>query len=185
MLLEQTGMLPQKNKKVEEMSKGMSQIIQFILAVIHDPDLIILDEPFTGLDPANAELLRKMIGSLKDRGKAVIMSTHRMEDVEELCDRLLMINHGKTVLYGALSEIKSKYKSDFIYLEYEGELGPLPDITQRAARKGYAELVLDNKTSPGELLRRLMALGIKISRFEVAAPSLNEIFLKVAGEKNE
>ncbi|MEI6101199.1 MAG: ATP-binding cassette domain-containing protein, partial [Eubacteriales bacterium] len=172
-LLEQTGMLPQRDKKMEELSKGMSQIIQFIVAVVHDPDLIILDEPFSGLDPSNAELLRSMTTDLRAKGKAIIMSTHQMNEVEKLCDRMMMIDHGKTVLYGSLSEIKSSYSKNTVTLEYEGELGDLPGVTLKDARKGYAELIFNAQLSSGELLSALIARNITVNRFEIAAPSLN------------
>ena len=107
-LLNQTGMLASKNKKIEELSKGMGQIIQFIVTIIHDPQLIILDEPFSGLDPVNTELLKGMLLDLRNQGKAIILSTHQMNQVEELCDRVLMINEGRAVLYGDLKEIKSR-----------------------------------------------------------------------------
>ena len=122
-LLNQTGMLPNKNKKIEELSKGMGQIIQFIVTIIHDPELIILDEPFSGLDPVNTELLKSMVMDLRNQGKAVILSTHQMNQVEELCDRILMIDNGRAVLYGNLREIKSRYRSHSVILDFEGELG--------------------------------------------------------------
>jgi len=104
-LLKQTGMLATKRKKIEELSRGMGQIIQFIVTIIHDPKLVILDEPFAGLDPVNTELLKGIVADLRNQGKAVILSTHQMNQVEELCDRILMINNGQDVLYGDLSEI--------------------------------------------------------------------------------
>ena len=108
-LLNQTGMLPNARKKIDELSKGMSQIIQFIVTIIHEPQLIILDEPFAGLDPVNTELLKKMLADLRKQGKAIILSTHQMNQIEELCDRILMVNNGRSVLYGDLAEIKSRY----------------------------------------------------------------------------
>ncbi len=184
-LLRQTGMLPHKNKKIEELSKGMEQIIQFIVTIIHDPKLVILDEPFSGLDPANAELLEEMIGNLKHRGTAVILSTHRMNEVEELCDRLLMINNGRAVLYGSLNEIKSRYRHNSVLLDVAGELGEMPGVITKNAHKDYVELVLDGDTTPQQLLERLVSSGIAINRFEIATPTLNEIFLKIVGERHE
>jgi ABC-2 type transport system ATP-binding protein len=184
-LLGQTGMLSAKNKKIEELSKGMGQIIQFIVTIIHDPQLVILDEPFAGLDPVNTELLKNMFVDLRNQGKAVILSTHQMNQVEELCDRILMINNGRSVLYGNLNEIKARYRSHSVILNFEGELGQIPGITEKRANKGYVELVLDVNTTPKQVLERLVSIGTVISRFEVATPSLNEIFLKVAGEDHE
>jgi ABC-2 type transport system ATP-binding protein len=182
-ILEQTGMLDSKKKKIEELSKGMGQIIQFIVTIIHEPQLVILDEPFAGLDPVNTELLKEMIAELRNQGKAVILSTHQMNQVEELCDRILMINHGRTVLYGDLTEIKARYRGNSILLGFEGEPGEMPGVIARRPRKGYTELLLDGQTTPQQVLEYLVTRGIEINRFEVATPSLNEIFLKEAGKK--
>jgi ABC-2 type transport system ATP-binding protein len=184
-LLKQTGMLPHKRKKIDELSKGMSQIIQFIITIIHDPQLIILDEPFSGLDPVNTELLKRMIYDLRNQSKAIVLSTHQMNQVEELCDRILMINNGKSVLYGNLTEIKSKYQSHSVILDFEGALGELPGVTQKRTQKGYLELILAENTSPQQLLQRLLSNGVIIHRFEISTPSLNEIFLDVVGKKHE
>jgi len=184
-LLEQTGMLPHKGKKIEELSRGMGQIIQFIVTIIHSPELVILDEPFAGLDPVNSELLKGMVADLRSQGKAMILSTHQMNEVEELCDRILMINHGRSVLYGKLSEIQSKYRSNSVLLEFEGKLDELPGVTEKRPHKGYVELVLDGKTTPQQVLERLVSTGLVINRFEVATPPLHEIFLKVVGGDHE
>jgi ABC-2 type transport system ATP-binding protein len=184
-LLKQTGMLPHKMKKIEELSRGMGQIIQFIVSVIHDPELVVLDEPFAGLDPVNVELLKEMLFNLRNQGKALILSTHQMNEIEELCDRILMINHGRSVLYGNLAEIKSKYRSNSVLLEFEGELGEVPGVTEKRTHKGYVELVLDGNTTTQQVLERLVSRGIAINRFEVATPPLNEIFLRVVGKSHE
>jgi ABC-2 type transport system ATP-binding protein len=184
-LLGQTGMLPHKMKKIEELSRGMGQIIQFIVSVIHDPRLVVLDEPFAGLDPVNVELLKRLLFGLRSQGKALILSTHQMNEIEELCDRILMINHGRSVLYGNLAEIKARYRSNSVLLESEGELGEVPGVRERLTRKGYVELVLDENTSPQQVLERLVSRGTSINRFEVATPPLNDIFLKVVGEAHE
>ena len=183
-LLNQTGMLANKRKKIEELSKGMGQIIQFIVTIIHDPELVIVDEPFGGLDPVNTELLKRMFLDLRNQGKAVILSTHQMNQVEELCDRILMINNGNSVLYGNLTEIKSRYRSHSVTLDFEGELAQIHGVTLKRTHKGYVELVLDGNTTPKQVLERLVSTGIVINRFEVATPSLNEIFLEVAGKNH-
>lgn len=184
-LLNKTGMLSNKNKKIEDLSRGMSQIIQFIVTIIHDPELVILDEPFSGLDPVNTELLKQMLLDLRNQGKAVILSTHQMNQVEELCDRILMINNGRAVLYGNLKEIKTKYRSNSIIIDFEGELGQVLGVTEKRTHKGYVKLILDGNTTPKQVLERLVSTGIVINRFEVATPSLNEIFLKVVGKNHE
>jgi ABC-2 type transport system ATP-binding protein len=184
-LLRQTGMLPHRKKRIEALSKGMGQIIQFIVTIIHEPELVVLDEPFSGLDPVNTDLLKNMFLDLRNQGRTVILSMHQMNQVEELCDRILMVDHGRAVLYGDLDEIKTKYRSNAVVLEYEGELAEIPGVTTVKDRRGSVELVLDGKTTPGQVLERLVAGGVKINRFEVATPSLNEIFLEVVGKKHE
>ena len=184
-LLEQTGMLVHKKKKIEELSKGMGQLIQFIITITHDPQLVILDEPFAGLDPVNTELLRDMFFDLKNQGKTVILSAHQMNQVEELCDRILMINNGQAVLYGDLAEIKSRYRSNSVYVNVQGDLGEVPGVAEKRVHKGYIELVLDGQTTSQQLLEHLVNQGLILDRFEVATPSLNEIFLKEVGRNVE
>ncbi len=184
-LLGQTGMMPSKSKKIEELSKGMAQIVQFIVTIVHGPDLVIVDEPFSGLDPVNTEALKEMIVGLRNKGKAVILSTHQMNQVEELCDRVLMIDHGRAVLYGGLQEIKSKFRSNSVIVDCEGELGSVQGVAETHRHGGNIEFVLDKNTTPRQVLERLVTSGITINRFEVGAPSLNEIFLEVAGKKHE
>ncbi|MGD9143569.1 MAG: ATP-binding cassette domain-containing protein [Dehalococcoidia bacterium] len=184
-LLERAGMLETKNQKIEEMSRGMGQIIQFISTIIHDPMLVVMDEPFSGLDPVNTELLKDMLHDLRNQGKAVILSTHQMSQVEELCDRILMVNKGRAVLYGNLREIKAGYRSNSVLVEYQGEIGEIPGVTEKRAHRGYDELVLDGDTTPKEVMTYLAERDITVSRFEVATPSLHEIFLKEVGKSDE
>jgi ABC-2 type transport system ATP-binding protein len=184
-LLARTGMLPHKGKRIEALSKGMGQIIQFIVAIIHDPQIVILDEPFSSLDPVNTELVKGMLSDLKNQEKAVILSTHGMNDVEELCDRVLMIDNGRAILYGDLREIRSRYRVHSVLLDVEGEMGELPGVAEARARKGHAELILRDDASPQKILEYLVSRGTVIRHFEAAAPSLNEIFLKVLEESHE
>jgi ABC-2 type transport system ATP-binding protein len=184
-MLKQTGMQTTAQKKMDELSKGMSQLIQFIVTTIHDPQLLIMDEPFSGLDPVNTESSKKWLMDLRDQGKAIILSTHQMNQVEEMCDRILMVDHGRAVLYGDLKEIKKKFASNSIILSYHGELGDLPGVSEKRPGKDYVELFLDGKTTPQQLLQTLVSRGVTIDRFEIATPPLNEIFIKVAGKKDE
>ena len=184
-LLEQTGMLEYKKKKNKEMSKGMGQLIQFIVTVIHDPELIILDEPFAGLDPVRTETVQNIIGNLRDEGKAIILSTHQMNKVEELCDRVLMINKGHTILYGDLMETRAKFRRNSVQVTVEGEIGDLPGVIDRKLTNGSLELVLAPDTTPQTILDRLRDQGITLNRFEVTTPSLNEIFLSLVGPDHE
>lgn len=184
-LLNETDMLPNARKKIDELSKGMSQIIQFIVTIIHEPQLIILDEPFSGLDPVNTELLKNMLINLRNQGKAIILSTHQMNQIEELCDRILMVHEGRSVLYGDLVEIKKKYRNNAVLLDFTGKLGEIPGVTEKRQRKGYVELVLDGKTTPQQVLQNLLKSGIVVNRFEIATPPLNEIFIKIVGKNYE
>ena len=184
-LLEQTGMLESKKKKNKEMSKGMGQLIQFIVAVIHDPELIILDEPFAGLDPVRTQTVQNIVGKLRDEGKAIILSTHQMNKVEELCDRVLMIDKGHTILYGDLMETRAKFRRNSVQVAIDGELGDLPGVIDRKPRKDSIELVLASDTTPQTILDRLRDRGITINRFEVTTPSLNEVFLNLVGADHE
>lgn len=184
-LLERVDMLPHQDKKTEELSRGMSQMVQFMITIVHEPELMILDEPFANLDPVNTELLKNTILELKAEGKSIILSTHRMNEIEELCDRVFMINKGRGVLYGELAEIKARYRGNSILVDLKGELGDFPGIAEKRPGKDYVELVPDEKTTPQQLLERLIRRGIVVNRFEVATPSLNEIFLKEVGKKRE
>jgi len=184
-LLERVAMSPHKHKKIEELSKGMGQLIQFLATIIHDPELIILDEPFAGLDPVNTELLKEIIQELKEQGKAIILSTHQMSQVEELCDRIMMINKGKNVLYGSLTDIKSEFSNNSVFVEYGGELSELEGVIGRRQHAKYLELFLNDDTEADDILRQLVSQGVKVNRFEVATPALNEIFIQVAGDKGD
>jgi len=184
-LLEQTGMLEYKNKKNKEMSKGMGQLIQFIVTIIHDPDLIVLDEPFSGLDPVRTEAIQNIIGNLRDEGKAIILSTHQMNKVEELCDRVLMINKGRTVLYSDLVETRAKFRRNSVQVAIDGELGDLPGVIDRKLTNSSVELFLAPDTTPQTILDQLREQGIAINRFEVTTPSLNEIFLNLVRADHE
>jgi len=178
-LLKRVDMLPHKEKKIVELSRGMGQIIQFLVTIIHDPQLLILDEPFSGLDPVNTNLLKEIILELRSQGRAIILSTHMMNEVEELCDRIFMINKGRGVLYGELAEIKSSYRNNSVLLEFDGVLGEIDGVVRKRDYGKYVELFLDGETPPQKILEQLVNRGVSVNRFEVSIPSLNEIFLQV------
>jgi ABC-2 type transport system ATP-binding protein len=182
-LLHRVGMFQHKDKKIEQLSRGMGQIIQFVTTIVHNPDLVILDEPFAGLDPVNREMLKELIRELRQVGKTIILSTHQMNEVEELCDRVLMINKGKAVLYGGLSEIRSRFRNNSIFLEYTGSFDGLAGVTGQKNHGKFVELFLDGKTSSQEVLAQLLARDITVHRFEVSTPSLNEIFIQIVKEE--
>ena len=181
-LLRKIDMAPHRHKKIKELSRGMGQFVQFLVTIIHAPQLIVLDEPFANLDPVNTQMIKDMVLELRDQGRAIVLSTHRMNEIEELCDRILMIDEGRTVLYGGLEEIKARYRSNSVIVEYEGRLGEVPGVVRREEGDGRAEFFLDEETVPQQVLEQLVRQGIVVQRFEVATPSLHEIFLQVVSE---
>jgi ABC-2 type transport system ATP-binding protein len=171
-------------KKTEELSKGMQQKIQFIAALIHEPDLIIMDEPFSGLDPVNATLLQDTLLELKAKGRTILFSTHRMDQVEKLCDSIALIHRGNLVLGGNLREIKSRYPRDRVQMEFVGDAGFLdsPEIAEAKNYSGHAEIHL----RPGGNAQKLLAEAAQMAtiyRFELMEPSLEEIFIQAVGGK--
>jgi ABC-2 type transport system ATP-binding protein len=178
--LERLELTDWKNKKPTDLSKGMQQKVQFIASVIHDPDVMILDEPFSGLDPVSVNLLKGVILDLKKRGKTVIFSTHQMEQVEQMCDDICLINHATRVLSGGLKEVKRRYGKNTVILDYEGPDSFLgDDLIKRHNRfPNYSEILLNEGADAQEVLRRALAAGARVNRFELVEPSLNEIFLE-------
>jgi ABC-2 type transport system ATP-binding protein len=178
-LLLRVGLDEYAGRKIKELSKGMTQKAQFLAAIVHDPDLLIMDEPFQGLDPVNTELLKRILQEEQARGKTIILSTHNMNQVEEMCNRILLINRGRGVLYGSLAEIKDRYAEHAVILECE----PAPDGiagVQRVEQHNHAfTLILEPDASPGEILRQLVMAGVTIHRFQVATPPLEEVFVSV------
>jgi ABC-2 type transport system ATP-binding protein len=171
-------------KKTEELSKGMQQKIQFIAALLHDPDLIVMDEPFSGLDPVNAKLLEKTLLELKDQGKAIVFSTHRMDQVEKLCDSICLVDNGVAVLAGRMREIKSRYERNHVLVEFEGSDKFLssPEIAEAKNFSGHAEIRLKPHGDAQKLLHEASS-GATIYRFELVEPSLEEIFIWTVGGK--
>ncbi len=172
------------NKKVEELSKGMQQKIQFITTVVHKPKLLILDEPFSGLDPINTTLIKDEIHQLNAAGTSIIFSTHRMEQVEEMCDYIVLINRGRNVLYGEVQTIKNEFKQNLFRIESTDELPP--DFSQHfqiASRPdGAVTVQLENSNQSIDLLRYLVQHNMHITKFEEILPTFNEIFIRRVGE---
>ena len=170
------------DKKTEELSKGMQQKIQFIGALLHDPGLIVMDEPFSGLDPVNAKLLEQVLLELKDQGKAIVFSTHRMDQVEKLCDTICLIHQGEAVLSGKVREIKSRYERNHLIVEFQGSADFLnsPEIAEAKNFSGHAEIRLKEHGDAQKLLREASAAAV-IYRFELVEPSLEEIFIQTVG----
>jgi ABC-2 type transport system ATP-binding protein len=173
-----------KRKKSSELSKGMQQKIQFIAAVMHDPDLLILDEPFSGLDPVNVDLLQDLVLELKAAGKTIIFSTHQMEVAERICDDICLINRSRKVLSGSIREVKSGYGRGAVALRFEGGDGVLDDASLVARVEQHSdstEVLLAPGADAQELLRRLLAAGASVTRFELVEPSLHDIFIDKVG----
>ena len=171
------------NKKVEALSKGMAQKVQFIATVVSEPDLIVLDEPFSGLDPVNSEVMRDAVLELKRRGHTVLFSTHDMSVAERMCDALFMIYKGRKVLDGSLEKIQDTYGSDTIRVRLEGYVGDLAEIdgVERVSNHGrFQELKLDPGADEQRILSALMSRG-RVRLFELAHPSLHDIFVRIAG----
>lgn len=168
------------NKKVEELSKGMQQKIQFIATVIHRPKLLILDEPFSGLDPINTNLIKDEIYQLKQEGISIIFSTHRMEQVEEVCEEIVLINKGKNILQGEVKAVKDQFKENRFRLDYDGSLPP--NMAAQAViikeAKDHVIIQLSEGEDSNNLLRYFINQGVHVTAFNEILPSLNEIFIQ-------
>jgi ABC-2 type transport system ATP-binding protein len=174
-----------KDRRAKDLSKGMQQKVQFITAVIHDPDLVILDEPFSGLDPVNVDLMKETILEQKATGKTIILSTHQMEIAERLCDDICMINRAHKVLDGRLREIKRSFSRNALALQFEGGNGLLDDPELVASIRQHGddwEVLLMPGASPQTLLRRLVEAGVTVTKFVLVEPSLHDIFIEKARE---
>jgi ABC-2 type transport system ATP-binding protein len=177
--LERVGLEEYARRKVKELSKGMTQKAQFAAAVVHGPDLLIMDEPFQGLDPVNTDLLKSILLEEQAQGKTIILSTHNMNQVEEMCNRILLINYGQAVLYGPLEEIKTQYAEHAVILECDELPEGLAGVDRVEQHNHTYELVLEPDTLPKAILRQLVEADVTIDRFEVATPPLEEIFISV------
>ena len=177
------------NKKVEELSKGMAQKIQFITTVVHKPSLLILDEPFSGFDPVNAQIIREEILRLKEEGATIILSTHNMESVEELCDNIALINKSHVVITGGVEEIRRKYGNDNVELVYTGDaLKPacsvfniLSDVDEGG--RHTAVLALESGNDANKALREIISQGVSVNSFKELVPRMNDIFIKLVTEE--
>ncbi len=183
--LEKLGLADWRKKKANELSKGMQQKVQFIQTLLHDPEILILDEPTSGLDPVGTNVMRDAMIELSRAGKTLIVSSHQMATVEQMCDRVALINKGEKILDGKVSDIKASYGKNTIILAFEGDgsfLKSLPGVVSASDSGRYAELRLSAGANPQEILK---AAGerLKITRFEVVEPSLHDIFIeRVTGE---
>jgi len=181
-LLERFDLAAHKGKKVKELSKGMQQKAQIINTIIHRPELIIIDEPFTALDPINTQMVKDLMLDLSREGTSIIMSTHQMHQVEALCDRILLINEGRDVLYGKLDEIRRRYTGDAVLVRVVGELPQIDGIEAVLPKNGASRLNLAAGTTPQDVLSALVARGAVVERFEIALPTVDEIFIRAVRE---
>jgi ABC-2 type transport system ATP-binding protein len=181
--LERFDLAQHKTKKVKELSKGMQQKAQIINTILHGPELLIMDEPFSGLDPVNTQLAKDLMLELRQQGVTVIMSTHIMHQVEEMCNRIVLINQGRNVLYGDLTQIQREYSGHAVRVRVHGELPALAGVQAVTPHNGALQLLLDQQTSPQEILQQLVSQHSAIEQFEIALPSLDEIFIRVVSEQ--
>ena len=181
--LKRFELLNHHDHRLDELSKGNQQKIQFIISILHDPQLVILDEPFSGLDPVNQIVLKDILVELKQQGKAIIFSTHQMDHAEKLCDGICLINHGKVILEGKVEEIKRRYGKNTVQMIYSGDgsfLKTLSSVKAAYVYENYAELVLDSDNHENRILAEI-ASRLNVKKYENVEPSLNAIFLEMVG----
>jgi ABC-2 type transport system ATP-binding protein len=178
--LERLDLAAHRTKKIQELSRGMQQKAQLITTLIHEPDLIVVDEPFSGLDPVNTRLAKEILLEQSAAGRTIIMSTHQMHQVEAMCNRIALINRGRTVLYGEVEQIKRNFAGNAVVIEAQGDMEGLPGVLQARRENAAWHLALAEGTSAQDVLRVLAVReGIKVERFEIAEPSLDDIFVSV------
>ena len=177
--LERFDLAAHKTKKVKELSKGMQQKAQIIATLLHQPELLIVDEPFSGLDPVNTQLVKELLREQREQGVTVVLCSHQMNLVEELCDRIVLIDHGKVMIYGGLEEIRRRFSSHAVMVKAEGPLPELQGVERVEPVNGSVKLHLSAGTKPQEILKTLVAKDILLERFEIALPDLDEIFIRV------
>jgi ABC-2 type transport system ATP-binding protein len=181
--LERFELTDKRDAKVEELSKGNQQKVQLIGTLLHDPDLIILDEPQSGLDPVNMVLVRNLLRELREQGKTILLSTHMMAEAERMADDIVLVHRGQVVLQGSLEQVRDSFGRNTLHLEYEGDGGfleSLPQVVKSRVDTNEAELTLSDGTDPQAILEAAMK-RLRIRRFEVASPSLEEIFIEKVG----
>jgi len=185
--LEQVNLADCAKKKVEELSRGMHQKLQFAVAAINEPELLILDEPFSGLDPVNQEILKNIILRMRENGATILFSTHVMHEAEKLCDYILLINKGRTVIDGKLRQIKDRYRTGAVSAELACDVGfieALPIVSSVKQQDNRFDIMLKDNADPQKLLAELVG-KVEVTAFEVKAPSLHEIFIKLVGQQDE
>jgi ABC-2 type transport system ATP-binding protein len=182
--LERFELTDKRNAKVEELSKGNQQKVQLIGTLLHDPELIILDEPQSGLDPVNMVLVRNLLGDLRREGKTILLSTHMMAEAERMADEIVLIHRGKVVLEGTVEEVRASHGRNTLHVDFEGDgrfLETLPQVRKATIDNNSAELNLDDGADPQKILEACVP-RLRVRRFEIASPSLEEIFIERVGD---
>ena len=177
-MLERVGLYEHRTKKVQALSRGMNQLAQFASALLHQPDLVILDEPFSGLDPLNVQVMKEIIHEQQRRGASIIFSSHNMEDVEEMCERVVLVSGGNVLLYGALDELKRARGIQNIQVVAPQQPADVPGVSHTKVEDGQFEFLLTEGSDPNAVLRAFLDSGIPVERFEVALPSLRDMFIE-------
>ncbi len=177
-MLQRVGLYEHRAKKVQALSRGMNQLAQFASALLHQPDLVILDEPFAGLDPLNVQVMKEIIREQQQRGASIIFSSHDMEDVEEMCERVVLISSGTVLLYGVLDELKRSRGVQSIRVTAPRQPADVPGVSNAKVADGQFEYMLTDGVDPNTVLRSFLDNGIPVERFEVALPSLREMFIE-------
>jgi ABC-2 type transport system ATP-binding protein len=181
-LLERFDLTAHKGKKVKELSKGMQQKAQIISTILHRPELLIIDEPFAALDPINALLVKDLMRELRAQGTTILMSTHQMHQVEEVCDRIVLIHQGRNALYGPLDQVRRQYSGHKVRVRVQGKLPPLVGVEEVSNQNGALELQLAASTTPQRILQQLVVGQATVEHFEIAVPTLDEVFIRAVGE---
>ncbi len=183
--LEQLELADHPRQKIESLSRGMTQKVQVIAAVLHQPDLLIIDEPFANLDPVNAQLVRDIILELRNQGKSVVMTSHQLGLVEALCDRIAMIHHGEVVLQGTVTAVRRQFARNILHLSGSGEIETVPGVLhfERQSTSDW-HLTLTPEANPQNVVQTIMSNGFIVDRFDMALPTLDEIFVQVVRESS-
>jgi len=183
--LERFDLVAYKTRKVKELSKGMQQKAQIIATILHHPELLIVDEPFGGLDPVNTQMVKDLLREQREQGVTVILCSHQMQLVEELCDRIVLIDHGRVMLYGGLADIRRQFSGNVVKVRTEGTLPDLKGVERIEPMNGSIKLHLDPGTAPQDVLRALVTGNITVDQFEISMPTLDEIFIRVVQGKGD
>jgi ABC-2 type transport system ATP-binding protein len=185
MYLERFDLAEHRHKKVKELSKGMQQKAQIIATLLHEPELLIVDEPFSGLDPVNTQMVKDLLREQREKGVTIVLCSHQMNLVEELCDRIVLIDHGKVVLYGELADIRKRFSGNAVMVKTAGDLPALAGVESVERINGTVKLNLAKGIEPQSILQTLVDHRIAVERFEIAMPDLDEIFIRVVQGQEE